>query len=468
MESNKKIVHIIVFVSILFLSIIIYLTYLQIFRADKMTQNPYNKRQWAVEDQTIRGTMYDRNGLVLAETQVLDDDTMKRVYNYNNLYSHIIGYSSRQYGKAGLESYYNRDLLALTRDNTVAKIKGTITGDPIRGHDLILTLDHRLQEKADQLLKGKVGSLVAINPKTGEVLASVSKPDYNPNNLGEDWADLVENEKSPLLNRSLSGLYPPGSIYKLLIAAAVLENPDIDGDYNCTGTITVDGYTLSDANKRGHGSLDLARSIIVSCNTNFARMGVELGSKNITDISNRFLIGRKLGGLMPIAESRYPYGDNMKPTDLAAVAIGQGKLLVTPIHMAAVASTFANEGALVTPYIVDKVKNAEGALVTLAQKESIQVISEDIANQIRDMMVAVVREGTGRNARISGVSVAGKTGTAQNETGEDHSWFIGFAPAEDPQIAVAVILESEGRSGGEAAAPIAREVMKEALKGVDR
>lgn len=465
MESNKKIVHVIVFVSVLFLSIIVYLTYIQIFRAEKMAANPYNKRQWAREDKTIRGSIYDRNGVVLAETKVLEDGTTTRLYNYNRLYSHIIGYSSRQYGKAGIESYYNGELLALTGDNTVTKIRGTITGEPIKGHNLILTLNHELQRKAEELLRGKTGSIVAINPKTGEVLAVVSKPDYNPNNLAADWPTLVEDEKSPLLNRGLSGLYPPGSIYKPIIAAAVLENPNVGTDYDCTGSITIDGYTLTDANKVGHGFLDLRQSIIVSCNTNFARMGVGLGSKKVTEISKRFLLGGKLGGDMPIAESRYPYKQSMNPTDVAAVSIGQGKLLVTPIHMATVASTFANKGVMMTPYIVEEVRSADGRVVASAKGGSTQVISEAIANEITDMMVAVVNQGTGVNASIYGVNVAGKTGTAQNETGANHSWFIGFAPAEDPQIAVAIILESEGRSGGAAAAPIAREVIMQGLRG---
>ncbi|HZJ77003.1 MAG TPA: penicillin-binding transpeptidase domain-containing protein [Oscillospiraceae bacterium] len=468
MESNRKIVHVIVLMSVLFLSIIIYLTYIQIFRAEKIAQNPYNKRQWAIEDRIIRGSIYDRNGTVLAETKTPGDSAAERFYNYDSLYSHIIGYSSRQYGKAGIESYYNSELLSLTGDNTVAKIRETVTGQPLKGHSLTLTLDHNLQKKAEQLLRGKMGSIVAMNPRTGEILAMVSKPDYNPNNLAGDWERLVEDENSPLLNRSLSGLYPPGSIYKLVITASILENPDIDTDYNCTGTITIDGYTLADANKRGHGFLDLRRSVIVSCNTNFARMSVELGGENVTNISKKFLMGKKLDGDIPIAESRYPYGNNMKPTDLAAVAIGQGKLLVTPIHMAAMVSTFANKGVMMNPYIVEKVKNADGIVVSLAENKSTQIISDFIADQIKDMMVAAVREGTGKNARIYGVDVAGKTGTAQNETGESHSWFIGFAPAKNPQVAVAVILESEGRSGGEAAAPIAGEIMNEALRSVDR
>jgi len=458
-------VHVIVFVSILFFSIIAYLTYIQIFKAEQMAQNPYNRRQVAREDNTIRGTIYDRNGIVLAQTNVLEDGDMKRVYTQNRLYSHVIGYSSRQYGKAGIESYYNNQLLAQTGDTTVAKIRQTITGEPIRGHDLILTIDHELQKTVEGLLKGKTGSIVAMDPKSGEVLAMVSKPDYNPNNLAQSWSALVEDTNSPLLNRSLSGLYPPGSIYKPVIASAVLQNANIDTNYECNGSINVDGYVLTDANKSGHGYLDLRQSIIVSCNTNFARMGVELGSKIVTDISRDFLIGETLKSDMPITVSRYPYNKGMNPTDVAAVSIGQGKLLVTPIHMAAVISTFANNGIMMDPYIVEEVRSVDGRVVSSSKREGTQVISESVASELTDMMVAAVKEGTGSNARISGVDVAGKTGTAENETGENHSWFIGFAPAKNPQIAVVVILESEGRSGGAAAAPIAREVIRKAVKG---
>lgn len=465
MESNKKIVHVIIFVGLLFFSIIGYLTYFQIFRAQDMNTHAYNKRQIAREEETIRGSIYDRNGTILAETKVNENGNMNRVYTFNNLYSHVIGYSSRQYGRAGIESYYNSQLLALTGGNIIDKIKQEITGDLIEGHDLLLTIDHTLQKTADALLSGKTGSIVALNPKTGEVLAMVSKPDYNPNSLGENWSNLVGDKTSPLLNRSLSGLYPPGSIYKPIIAAAVLKNANIDTNYECKGSINIDGYTLTDATKVGHGFLDLRQSIIVSCNTNFARMAVELGSNEITNISRDFFMGQKIKSDMPIAQSRYPYNQGMEETDLAAVSIGQGRLLVTPIHMAAAISTFANDGVMMSPYIVEEVRSANGRVISSYISEGKQVISEAIANEITDMMVAAVREGTGANARISGVDVAGKTGTAENETGQNHSWFIGFAPANDPQIAVAVILESEGRSGGAAAAPIAREVMRQGLKG---
>ncbi len=463
MSSDKKIIHVIIFMSILFFSIIAYLTYFQIFEAADLTKHPYNKRYLAVEDKTIRGNILDRNGVILAETIVEEDDKMSRVYNYNQLYSHVIGYSSKKFGKSGIESYYNDELLALTEDNILAELRESITGKRIDGNNLTLTISHNLQQRSESLLKGKIGSIVAMNPKTGEVLAMVSKPDYNPNTLSNNWEKLTSDERSPLLNRSLSGLYPPGSIYKPIIAAAILQDGTINTEYDCTGTINIDGYDLSDFNKSGHGNLDLRRSMIVSCNTNFARMGTELGSEKITNISKKFFVGKDLKSDMPISKSRYPYDIDMSSTDIAAVSIGQGKLLVTPMHMVTATSIFANDGVMMTPYILKQVTSENDRVLYTNNNEGIPIVSETIANEIKDMMVAVVNEGTGRNARINGIDVAGKTGTAQNETGEDHSWFIGFAPANDPKIAVAVILESEGRSGGAAAAPIAREVINQGL-----
>lgn len=463
MENNKKVIHLIIFTCLLFLSIIIYLTYFQVFQAATIVKNPYNRRQWQREENTVRGTIFDRNGVVLATTE-MEGDQMTRRYPYNQLYSHIVGYSHKQYGRAGIEAFYNDELLGLTSDQVVSKIIDRISGDRIKGNHLYLTLNHQLQQKAEALLKGKTGAIVAIDPSTGEILAMVSKPDYDPNQLAANWDSLIINERSPLLNRGISGLYPPGSTFKPVMAAAVLETAGIETEYECNGSITIDGYTLSDYDGKGHGPLDLRRSIIVSCNTNFARMAQELGSRRVMDITSRFLIGNSLSGDIPIQRSRFPYQGTLSPTELAAVSIGQGKLLVTPLHMAMATAVFANEGMMPQPRLVKEIQSHDGKPLRELSIDSIRVIQPNVANEVKEMMVAAVQEGTGRNARINGVKVAGKTGTAQNETGESHAWFVGFAPADDPQIVVAVLLEQEGNTGGATAAPIARELMREALR----
>ncbi|SDJ88267.1 peptidoglycan D,D-transpeptidase FtsI family protein [Natronincola ferrireducens] len=464
MENNKKIVHLIVFVSLLFLSIIGYLTYFQIFMAADVIDNPYNQRQWAREDNTLRGRIYDRRGTVLAETEVVEGRPRRR-YPYNQLYSHVVGYSYKQYGRSALEAQYNRELMALTPESPVAHIKEQLTGDMIQGNDLILTIDHEIQRTAEGLLREKTGSVVVINPGTGEILAMVSKPDFNPNTLMEDWENLANDERSPLINRSTTGLYPPGSTYKIVMAAAILEDLHIvDEEYNCTGTINIDGYNLSDYGKTAHGPVDLIQSLVVSCNTNFARMAVELGGEKVRDTSRRFMLDRPLGGDLSITQSRFPYGNVIEPTELGAIGIGQGKVLVTPLHMALVASTFINDGVMMEPQIIRKIQSPQGRVLETRSPNGNRILSSEIAEEIRDMMVATVERGTGRRAALRGTTVGGKTGTAENATGRSHAWFIGFATRGEDQVAVAVILETEGQSGGVAAAPIAGQIMDIALK----
>lgn len=464
MEINKKVIHLLILACLLFLSIIGYLTYFQIFVAGDIIDNPYNKRQWAREDSTLRGIIYDRNSLVLADSDLVEGKPIRK-YPYNQLYSHIIGYNFKQYGRAGLEAYYNQNLMNLNPDGTVAKIWEELSGNIIQGNNLILTIDHELQKTAEKLLGDKLGSIVAMNAKTGEILAMVSKPDFNPNSLVEDWDVLVNDERSPLLNRALSGLYAPGSAYKTIIAAGVLENRNIiDDNYNCEGSILIDGYTLSDYNGKGHGPVDLTESLVVSCNTNFARMTVDLGEEKVKDLSNRFFMGRKIEGDLPIKQSRFPHEEKIGPTQLAAIGIGQGKILVTPIHMALVASTFANDGIMPKPYIVKEIQNPKGRVLERKTGTGTRIVSHEIGQEVKAMMIEAVQRGTGNRASIPGVVVGGKTGTAQNESDKDHAWFIGFASNDKAHVGVAVILEKEGQSGGVVAAPIAGQILKEALR----
>lgn len=447
----------------LFLSLIVYLTYFQAFRAQTIVNNTYNKRLWQREEQTLRGNIYDRNGVVLAES-VIENDVIYRKYPQNRLYSHIVGYSHRQYGRSGIEAQYNNDLLGYNSEGVIDKIRDTITGDRHKGNHIYLTLNHSLQQKAEELLRWKVGSIVALEPSTGEVLALVSKPDFNPNNLVEEWTGLVDDPLSPLLNRGTSGLYPPGSTYKVIITTAVLEDGNIDTNYVCEGSINIDGYNLTDLGGRGHGPLELWGSLMVSCNTNYARMAVELGDDRIRGISKRFKLEEDINSDFNIQKSRFPYTKEMTKTELAAVAIGQGRLLVTPIHMALVASTIANDGYMPSPRIIKEITTSEGRIIKEISTNQESIISEEDANTVKLMMKAVVEDGTGKNAEIAGISVAGKTGTAENPQGKNHAWFIAFAPVEEPKIAIAVLLENEGVTGGAVAAPIARDMIIEALK----
>ncbi|MBZ4646460.1 MAG: peptidoglycan glycosyltransferase [Clostridia bacterium] len=465
LQNNKRIIHILIAMSILFLSIIGYLTYFELFIKDKIITNSYNRRQWEREDDTIRGKIYDRNGIVLAESKV-EGEKQERIYPYKNLYSHVIGYNSRTYGKSLIEANFNKYLLGINEFSVVFDLKNKLSGSEKKGNDLYLTIDHQLQIQAERLLKGKKGAIVVMNPKTGEILAMVSKPDFNPNdqNLAQNWREMVESEEHPFLPRATQGLYVPGSTYKVVTSAAAIENGMAGRTFDDKGFIIIDGKKIKNSGDKSYGNIDLKRALAVSSNTVFSQIGVDLGMENLKNAAEKVGFGKEIPFDISLNRSIFPYR-NMSKTDMAAVGMGQGKLLVTPLHMAMIASGIANSGAMMKPILVNEVVSP-GGNVLYNRKPAVlyQVMSVETAAKVKEMMQEVVTAGTGRNARIRGINVAGKTGTAENElTGreknKEHAWFIGFAPVEDPQVAVAVIIEYSGSTGGQIAAPIARDLM---------
>jgi len=464
-KEIKRIITVLTAICILFVSLMAYLTYFQIFKAESVKMNSYNKRLWINEEKILRGSIIDRNGKILAYSEKVDD-TYKRFYNYGNLYSHIIGYSYREYGKAGLELEYNNTLLNISESTALNELKNIVLPNT-EGNTLKLTIDHHLQEYSRNLLKGHKGSIVAMNPTTGEIYAMVSLPDFNPTNLKEDWKNIVEDENSPLLNRATSGLYTPGSTFKVLTAIAAIEKKDLDREYECTGSANIDGYILKDYDGKPHGKLNLEEALVKSCNTYFGEKGVIIGKDALGEVAERFLVNKKIDFDLPVSKSSFPYKDNLGETDIAAASIGQGKLLMTPLNMALIASGIANKGDIVKPILVKEVISPEGKVLRNNQPQILtKAVDIFTANEVKNMMVESVKRGTSRNASIKNVRVAGKTGTAENPSGKSHAWFIGFAPAEEPKIALAVVLEEEGSTGGKAAAPIARSIIIEALNTI--
>ncbi len=464
-KEIKRMVVVFVAVCILFVGLIVYLSYFQIFTATKIKNNSYNKRLWINEENILRGSIIDRNGKILAYSEKTDDSTIRH-YNFDNIYSHIIGYSYREYGKAGLELEYNNELLNIKENTPLQEIQKIITPST-EGNSLKLTIDHGLQQYSNELLNGKKGSIVAMNPKTGEIYSMVSQPNFNPNTLREEWNNIMEHPDSPFLNRAITGLYTPGSTFKVITAAAALESPDVEKNFQCTGALTVEGYTLKDYSETAHGNLDLQEALVKSCNTYFANMGLQIGKDKLGEVADRFMINKEIPFDLPTARSSFPYKKNLGKTDVAASSFGQGEVLVTPLNMAMVASGVGNNGKIVKPILVKEVISPKGT--TINRNETI-VLSNSMdnshANELKNMMAQVVNSGTGTNAKIDNIRVAGKTGTAENPSGKSHSWFIGFAPADDPKVAVSVILENEGTTGGQGAAPIARNIMIEAINNI--
>lgn len=460
MMTNNRIIKVLILLSFMFLSLIGYLTYIEVFQREALVANPYNKRQWDSENTTKRGSVLDCNGLVLAESK----DSV-RIYPYKGMYSHVIGYNSRTYGRTNLENTYNDDLLA---KNKLSDMLGSAGRE--FGYDLKLTIDHSIQQYAYELLGDNKGSIIAINPKTGEIIAMVSKPDFDPNEeqLTANWNSLAEDENSPFLARTTSGLYAPGSTFKLLTALSAVENDLDDMSFNDKGNVEIGGNIFENHNERAYGNIDLTRGFAVSSNVVFCTLGDELGGSKMYDVANRFGFNKTFQFDIEYKQSTFPSNvtDSAKE---AALAIGQGDILTTPLQMALVTCGIANGGVIMKPYLVDSVLNHNGDYV---KKTSPDVLyngaSPSDTGKVVDMMVETVKSGTGTNASISGVDVAGKTGTAENEQTDlsddmEHTWFVGFAPAYNPEIAVVVMMEYSGGTGGGNCAPIARSIMQKYL-----
>lgn len=464
-QEIKRIILVLIGLCLTFISLIVYISYFQIFKASAIKKNSYNKRLWINEESILRGSFLDRNGKTLVYSEK-KDGTYERHYLFGRLYSHIIGYSLREYGKAGLELFYNNPLLNISENTAINELKN-IVAPTTEGNSLRLTIDHDLQAKARSLLKGKKGSIVAMNPINGEVYAMVSLPDFDVNSLKEDWKTISESTDSPLINRATQGLYTPGSIFKVITTTAILEDENIDTTYDCTGTVNIGGYEFNDYNKSAHGNLDLKQALVKSCNTYFTTKSVEVGKENLGTVAEKFMINNKIPFDLPVNSSQFPYKGYLDKTDIAASGIGQGKVLVTPLNMAMVASGIANGGQIVKPILVKEIISKDGKVIKTNTSEILSHATDPIkANLIKDMMVEVVNSGTGTKAKIKNVKVAGKTGTAETSSGKSHAWFIGFAPADNPKVAVAVVLEEDNSTGGTSAAPIARDIMLHVINNI--
>ncbi len=441
------------------------MSYFELYGKEPIMANNYNRRLKANEAGIVRGQIFDRNGEVLAVTKVTDGIS-SRSYPYKKLYAHVIGYNSDIYGKTLLEAQFNDTLLGLNALGLIGNTVRLVTGEDKTGNNLILTIDHNLQALARDLIGANRGSIVAINPKTGEILAMVSTPDFNPNesSLEEHWAELSTDANSPLLPRAVLGLYPPGSTFKVVTAVAAIKEGLIDFKVEDTGSVVIDGKTFSNAGNKAYGDLTMTSAMAFSSNVYFSMLSEVLDPMALINTAENAGINKNLSFELPTKKSRIDSALKSK-TEFAATVIGQGKLLVTPLQMALICSGIANDGVIMKPYVVKSISDKNNLILSNTISNKLYDFTDrKTAELVKEMMIEVVKEGTGRKAALSGVVVAGKTGTAQNEKsteggGNDHAWFIGFAPASDPQIAIAVIIENQAKDGGQIAAPIARKLM---------
>ncbi|WP_411678952.1 peptidoglycan D,D-transpeptidase FtsI family protein [Clostridium thailandense] len=472
-DISNNIKKVLVVFLICFIGIISYITYFEIVVGPKIVNNAYNRRLWVKRNEVLRGTIFDRNGKPLTKSERVDQETQKREYTGGELFAHVLGYVDIKYGITGLERKYDEELMSTDiKENVKSLIINKGKSEKKVGDNLKTTLDYDVQKKAYDTLGDNKGAVVALNPKTGEILSMVSRPSFNPNNLQEIWESINKDKNFPLINRASAGLYPPGSTFKTITAISALEN--ISGiknrSFDDNGSLYISkDYSLHNFNGEVLGNLSFRDAYTHSSNVVFGTLGLELGNSKLKETAEKFYFNKEIpADGIPVEASKFPLLKSYEKGSIAQSAIGQSSDLASPLQMAVVSSTIANGGIMMKPYLVKEVDTSKGDIVRTIQPEALgQIISESTANTMKDFMKSVVEEGTGVNAAIDGVEVCGKTGTADHQDGgkdaPPHSWFIGFAPYNDPQVAVAVIVE-DGGQGGIAAARIASEVMRAALK----
>ena len=477
---NKPIRRVAFVAMIMFAMLLANGTYLVLFRQTTLEANPQNRRVRDAEFAQDRGAILATGKTPMAITEPSEDRfRFQRVYPDPERYASVTGFYSYDHARTGLEATYNTELAGTDNALFVRRLVDLVTNRPPQGASVQTTIVPRVQRAAASALGSQKGAVVALDPQTGAVLALVTSPTYDPNLIashdidqaGKDFRRLAKDPDRPMSNRAAREIYPPGSTFKLVTAAAALQN-------GMTPKTTIESpdrlklpnttVFLPNQGSCGGRKVTMAQALKVSCNTAFANLGLELGQDKLREQAQRFgFNARHLSDLNGVA-SRFP--DDLDPAQLALSSIGQFDVAASPLQMAMVTAAIANDGAVMDPYVVSMVQGPDlKALQTRQPRELEQAMSAENARELQQMMVTVVSEGTGVNAQISGVDVGGKTGTAQSDPKrKPFAWFTSFAPVDDPQVAVAVIVEDadiprEDIAGGRLAAPIARAVMEAAL-----
>jgi len=466
-DPKKPIFNLIYIFLGLFVLMVGYYTYFQIFQSNEVINSTYNKRQEVLAERIVRGSILSADGKVLAQTVVDEEGQETREYPFGEVFAHVVGRFSK--GKTGIEESENIRLLT-SNINSFDVMYSDLIGEKSPGDNVITTLNSELQQVAYDALGSYRGAVVVMEAATGKILAMVSKPSYDPNAIDLIWDELIEedesaeNPKSPLLNRATQGIYPPGSTFKILTALEYMrENQDYTKyEYDCDGSITYQKMSIHCYNKKVHGEEDLMLSFAKSCNTSFANIGKDLDIDRYSQLCEDFLFNKPLPITMASKQSSFVLQSGVSVVkDVMQTVIGQGDTLITPLHNAMITAAVANDGVMMKPYVVDRIENAEGGLVKGFVKQKIaEPMTKQEAAYIGKMMRMVVTDGTGTKLKNLKVEAAGKTGSADHSEDEPaHAWFVGYAPYEEPEIVVSIIVESVG-TGSEYAVPIAKEIFQ--------
>jgi penicillin-binding protein A len=483
---NRQIVKLFGFIVVLFAILVGFTSYWSVFDAKALKEKEANKRPLLEQQQIRRGRILAADGTVIAKSVAKgkgDSLRFLRRYPEGPLYGHPIGYSFVRQGDSEFEQFHNDQLVG--EESEFSSILDELRGRSQEGNDIVTNIDPGAQRTAlSDLEEAGFGAVVAIEPSTGAVKVMASNKPVDPNRVPYELEKLIQNKiETPLLNRATQGLYPPGSTFKVVTAAAGLESGTITPEttIDAPGTIIDEGHELANDFSQDFGPISLDTALTNSVNTWFGQLGQQLGNEKLFETMEKFGFNSTPPIDLPgdeVYESGVSTEDGLltarDPVDLARVAIGQERLLATPLQMAMVVSAVANGGKLMKPQIWNRVVDPDGRVTErLDPSQYSQPISSETAAELTTAMEGVVSEGTGTNAAISGVSVAGKTGTAEtpgNEAcgggeEENQAWFIGFAPAEDPKIAIAASVECTEQFGNDVAAPIFRDVAEAILNG---
>jgi peptidoglycan glycosyltransferase len=478
---NKPIVRLYGLVVVLFALLVAFTSRWTIFEAGALRQNALNRRALLQQERIRRGRILAADGTVLARSVRGREGTYRRTYPPRGLFAQTVGYSFTELGQSGIERYRNPALDGETSATNLQAILDQLQGKRRQGDEVITTLAPAAQRTAISALGEHRGAVVALDPRTGAVEAMASTPSYDPNLLRSPTAyeRLTHNSSgTPLVNRATQFGYAPGSTFKVVTATAAIDTGQYTPQSQVSGKdgILVSGVPLSNDEHESFGQLTLTEGLVKSVNTVYAQVAEHLGSRTLARYMNRFGFDRKPqldypGNQMSVS-GEYLGQRLLAPTsryvDVGRLGIGQDKLQVVPLQMAEVASAVANRGRLMVPHLADRIVDPEGRTVLkVAPRVQSVVMKPSTAASVTGMMEAVVTEGTGTAAQIPGVQVAGKTGTAETQIGAavNNVWFIAFAPAANPRVAVAVTLQDVPGQGAEFAAPVARQVMETVLNG---
>ena len=450
------------------------ITYIQVIKASEYQDMPSNNHTINKARFIKRGSIITADGLTLAESVQQADGTYARSYPNGNLAAHVVGYYSQQYGTMGIENTQNDTLTGSKDYSSWQNALNSLAGISEPGNSVQLTIDSRIQRAAEQALAGRVGAIVALDPRSGAVLAWASAPTFDNTNIQAaiEAANASGGADTSMYDRATLALYTPGSTFKVLTLASALENglATLDTTYDSPGRMEIGGADVVSIGERGHGKISLAKAFALSSNTVFGQVADGLGAEKLVATARAFGYGQQLGLDFTTAASVMPNPEEMTEWELAWAGagqpVGQGHTpgpQATVMQNALMAATIANNGIAMNPYVVSQILAPDGTVLKTTRGHSLgQAVGSGTAEQVKQAMLDVVQNGTGSAAAIAGVKVAGKTGTAETNNANANSTFVGFAPYDTPTVAIAVVIEQNAK-GEESAAAVGGQVLRTAL-----